>query len=236
MCRVKSLKKLSRRQKKKKKKRTDTISIKQGPRRETFSKNRLITKSSWITLQRKFYRINLLYSGLVKNKDRKMEKLWAPWRLEYIQKAEHDTQGCIFCLTPKEARDEDNLIVYRSNLSFVIMNKYPYNNGHVMIVPYMHESDLTRLSDEILLDIQHLIQLSIRALNQTMNPHGINIGVNLGRSGGAGIIDHLHYHLVPRWNGDTNFMPVLAGTKVISEALSETWCKLHSTFKILTKD
>jgi ATP adenylyltransferase len=164
-----------------------------------------------------------------------MQRLWAPWRLEYIQKA-HEEKGCIFCLKPKEAADEENLIVYRSSLSFVMMNKYPYNNGHLMIVPYQHEADLTCLSDEILLDIQHLLQLSVKALNQTMKPHGINIGVNLGRSGGAGIVDHLHYHLVPRWNGDTNFMPVISGTKVISEALSATWHKLHTAFTSLAGD
>ena len=165
-----------------------------------------------------------------------MKRLWAPWRMEYIQTAEQDDQGCIFCIKPKEARDEENLIVYRSASSFVMMNKYPYNNGHMMIVPYQHQSDLTHLSDDVLLDIQHMIQLAIKALNQTMNPHGINIGVNLGRSGGAGIVDHLHYHLVPRWNGDTNFMPVLSGTKVISEAISTTRHKLHTAFKNLTKD
>jgi ATP adenylyltransferase len=165
-----------------------------------------------------------------------MEKLWAPWRMEYIQNAEHDDQGCIFCVKPQEAKDKDNLIVHRSTSSFVIMNKYPYNNGHLMIVPYLHESDLTRLSDEILLDIQHLLQLSIIVLKQTMKPHGINIGINLGRCGGAGIVDHLHYHLVPRWNGDTNFMPILADTKVISEALTATREKLHTAFASLSKD
>ena len=164
-----------------------------------------------------------------------MERLWAPWRLEYIKNAQDDDeQECIFCAKPKESRDKENLIIYRSHHCFVIMNKYPYNNGHIMVVPYLHEADLTRFSDEILLNIQHSIQLAVKALQQTMDPHGINVGINLGRSAGAGIVDHLHYHLVPRWDGDTNFMPVLTGTKVISEGLSESWGKLHNAFKDLS--
>ncbi len=163
-----------------------------------------------------------------------MERLWAPWRLEYIKSTKDDEQECIFCQKQKETDDKENLIVYRSNLSFVIMNKFPYNNGHLMVVPYIHEADLTKLTDDVLLDMQHLLQLSLKALNDTMNPHGINIGVNLGRSAGAGIVDHLHYHMVPRWNGDTNYMPVLAGTKVISEALEDSWQKLHTSFKKLS--
>jgi ATP adenylyltransferase len=114
------------------------------------------------------------------------------------------------------------------------MNKYPYNNGHIMVVPYLHEADLTCLPDDILLDIQHIIQLSIKALQKTVRPHGINMGINLGRSAGAGITDHLHYHLVPRWDGDTNFMPILASTKVISEGITESWLKLHQAFEKLS--
>jgi len=163
-----------------------------------------------------------------------MKRLWAPWRMEYIKSVQDDDQECIFCQKPEQTDDKENLIVYRSDQSFVIMNKFPYNNGHLMVVPYNHESDLTKFNDEVLLDIQHLLQLSIQALNETMNPHGFNIGINLGRSAGAGIDDHLHYHIVPRWNGDTNYMPVLAGTKVISEALEDSWQKLHISFKKLS--
>jgi len=163
-----------------------------------------------------------------------MDRLWAPWRMEYIISTQDDDQECIFCQKPKETDDRENLIVYRSSQSFVIMNKFPYNNGHLMVVPYVHESDLTKFTDDVLLDMQHLLQLSLKALNETMKPHGINIGVNLGRSAGAGIVDHLHYHMVPRWNGDTNYMPVLAGTKVISEALVDSWQKLHTSFKKLS--
>jgi len=163
-----------------------------------------------------------------------MERLWAPWRMEYILSAEEQDQACIFCEKPKETTDKENLIVYRSKLSFVIMNKYPYNNGHVMVVPYVHEANYLNLSNDILMDMQHLLKLSIQALNDTMRPHGINIGLNLGRSAGAGIDEHLHYHLVPRWNGDTNYMPILTGTKVISEALVDSWEKLHTSFKKLS--
>jgi ATP adenylyltransferase len=163
-----------------------------------------------------------------------MDRLWAPWRMEYILSTQDDDQGCIFCEKPQEKTDEENLIVYRSEYSFVILNKYPYNNGHVMVVPYVHESNYLNLSGDILLDMQRQLQLSIKALNDTMHPHGINIGINLGRTAGAGIDEHLHYHLVPRWNGDTNFMPVLTGTKVVSESLSDSWEKLHTSFKKLT--
>jgi ATP adenylyltransferase len=163
-----------------------------------------------------------------------MERLWAPWRLEYIKSTQDDNQECIFCVKPKETDDESNLIVFRSNQSFVIMNKFPYNNGHLMVVPYLHESDLTKFEDVVLLDMQHLLQLSLQALKETMNPHGFNIGVNLGRTAGAGIVDHLHYHIVPRWNGDTNYMPVVSGTKVVSEALVDSWQKLSTSFKKLS--
>ena len=163
-----------------------------------------------------------------------MERLWAPWRLEYIKSAQEEEQTCIFCQKPAQAEDEKNLIVHRAAHCFVMLNKYPYTNGHLMVVPYLHESDLSKFTDEILLDMQHLLQLSIQALQNTMKPHGINIGINIGRSAGAGIVDHLHYHMVPRWTGDTNFMPILAGTKVVSEGLKEAWEKLHREFEKLS--
>jgi ATP adenylyltransferase len=159
-----------------------------------------------------------------------MKKLWAPWRFEYIASANESDEECIFCTKPKESNDRQNLIAYRSQHSFVMLNKYPYNNGHLMIVPYIHECDLGKLSDEVLLDLQHSLQKSILALNNTMHPHGLNIGINIGRTAGAGIDQHLHYHLVPRWNGDTNFMPVIAETKVVSESLKESWRKLKKEF------
>jgi ATP adenylyltransferase len=160
-----------------------------------------------------------------------MEKMWAPWRLEYIQNADKKDEGCIFCEKPKQQNDKENLIVHRDKHCFVILNKYPYNNGHLMVVPYEHKSDLLDLSDDILLNIQNVLQKVVAALRNTMEPHGFNIGVNMGRPAGAGIADHIHYHIVPRWNGDTNYMPVLANTKVVSEALDQTWEKLQKEFK-----
>jgi ATP adenylyltransferase len=151
--------------------------------------------------------------------------------MKYILEAQESDEGCIFCDKPKEKNDAENLIVHRSDFCFVILNKYPYNNGHLMIVPYVHESDFTKLSTEIAIDMHHAIKRSVIALQNTIKPHGLNIGINLGRTAGAGIEDHLHYHIVPRWNGDTNFMPVISGTKVVSEALQQTWKKLHRAFK-----
>jgi ATP adenylyltransferase len=161
-----------------------------------------------------------------------MKALWAPWRMEYIQDAkENQTQECIFCTKPKQKQNQQNLIVYESEHCFVMLNKFPYNNGHLMVIPYIHESDPTALTDSVFLDIQHTLNKTILAVRQTMEPHGLNIGMNLGRTAGAGIEDHLHWHLVPRWNGDTNFMPVIADTKVISEALDQTWQKLVAAYK-----
>jgi ATP adenylyltransferase len=164
-----------------------------------------------------------------------MKALWAPWRMEYIQEAkENQIQECIFCTKPKQKQNQKNLIVYESSQCFVMLNKFPYNNGHLMVIPYIHESDPTALVDAVLLDIQHTLNKTVLAVRETMDPHGLNIGMNLGRTAGAGIEDHLHWHLVPRWNGDTNFMPVLADTKVVSEALDQTWLKLVQAFKTLS--
>jgi ATP adenylyltransferase len=160
-----------------------------------------------------------------------MKKIWAPWRLEYIKNAEKTNSECIFCTKPEENKDKENLIVHKDKYCFIILNKYPYNNGHLMVVPYEHKSDFLQFSDDVLLNIQNVIQKAIKALNNTMAPHGFNIGINMGRPAGAGIADHLHYHIVPRWNGDTNYMPVLSNTKVVSEALDQTWEKLHEEFK-----
>ena len=160
-----------------------------------------------------------------------MEKLWAPWRMEYILDAKNPAKGCIFCDLPGQQNDEENYIVHRSDLSFVMLNKFPYNNGHIMVIPYKHESDYTALDQEIISDAQQLIQKSLIALKNSMDPHGFNIGLNLGRTAGAGIDAHLHYHIVPRWDGDTNFMPVIGDTKVISESLQRSWQKLTREFQ-----
>jgi ATP adenylyltransferase len=158
--------------------------------------------------------------------------MWAPWRMEYIlSESEDKSDDCIFCTFPAEKNDEKNLIVYRSEFCFIILNKYPYNNAHIMVVPYNHVSDILELDEKELLDIQKTIQKSVRVLRKEVRPHAMNIGMNLGRLAGAGIDEHLHYHIVPRWDGDTNFMPVLTDTKVISESLNETWQRLYKGFK-----
>jgi len=160
-----------------------------------------------------------------------MKQLWAPWRMVYILDEIEEKKGCIFCDLPKKDDDKKNLIVYRSKHCFVILNKYPYNNGHVLIVPYKHSSDYINLEDQILFDIQKTAQKTIQVMQNVMQPHAINMGINLGRTAGAGIDQHLHYHIVPRWDGDTNFMPVISDTKVVSEALDATRDKLYREFQ-----
>lgn len=153
----------------------------------------------------------------------KMEKLWAPWRVEYIR---NPGTGCFFCSGYKSKDDRKVFIVERGEKAFTIMNRFPYNNGHLMIAPVRHVGQIESLNDGEILAINHLISRVIRALDYAMKPQGYNIGVNQGRVAGAGVVDHVHFHLVPRWQGDTNFMPLLAETKVISEALLETYDKI----------
>lgn len=163
-----------------------------------------------------------------------MKIMWAPWRIEYIRSPKHD--GCIFCDFPKENRDRERLILYRGEHCFIIMNNYPYNPGHVMIAPYRHVGKWEDLTDQELLEMMQLSQLVIKALKRTMNPHGFNMGVNLGRVAGAGIDDHVHLHIVPRWNGDTNFMPVIADTKVIPESLEEAYDELKAAIDEIVEE
>ncbi len=163
-----------------------------------------------------------------------MKQLWAPWRIQYIRSPKHD--GCIFCDFPKENRDRERLILYRGKHSFIIMNNYPYNPGHVMIAPYRHVGKWEDLNDEELLEIMKLSQLAVKAIKRVMNPDGFNMGVNLGRVAGAGIDDHVHLHIVPRWNGDTNFMPVVADTKVIPESLQEAYDGLRKAVEEVAKE
>ena len=160
-----------------------------------------------------------------------MDKLWAPWRMEYILSVKEENEtGCIFCKRIPQNDDKKNLILYRGETVFVIMNKFPYNSGHLMVVPYRHTGDLQALQAEELTELFTVLQMCQRVLDAVMHPHGYNIGMNLGRVAGAGIEDHLHLHIVPRWNGDTNFMPIIANTKVISEALDKTYDKLKEAF------
>ncbi len=164
-----------------------------------------------------------------------MDNLWAPWRMEYIQK-EKDGEGesCIFCNRIQQKKDRQNLILFRSREAFIIMNRFPYNNGHLMVVPFRHTGDILELHSGEKEELFNLIQLSTRALTEVMQPDGFNIGMNLGRVAGAGVVDHLHFHVVPRWNGDTNFMPVLSDTKVISESLDQSYEKLSEILNKLS--
>jgi ATP adenylyltransferase len=163
--------------------------------------------------------------------DRVMENLWAPWRMEFI-KAEK-REGCIFCAFPAESgeeADQRNLVLGRSAHSFAILNKYPYNNGHLMVIPRRHTAEFTALPEEELFDLHRLLQRSVRLLNHAYRPEGFNIGMNLGKVAGAGIADHLHYHVVPRWGGDTNFMPIISDTKVLIQALDESYRLLRQLY------
>ena len=157
------------------------------------------------------------------------DKLWAPWRIEYI--TSEKPKECFLCQYPKDNNDQKRLILYRGDETFVIMNYYPYNNGHLLIAPYQHTSEISDLSSNAKLEMMNLMEASIKILKESMNAEGFNTGFNLGKVAGAGIKDHLHMHIVPRWNGDTNFMPVLGHTKVISEGLEETWKKLYKYYQ-----
>ncbi len=158
-----------------------------------------------------------------------METLWAPWRIEYILQPK--VEGCIFCTKSTEQNDRRNLIVHRGQRCFVIMNYYPYNNGHLMVIPYRHVARLNKLSQDEHLEMMQLVSRSTDIITETMKAEGFNIGINIGKVAGAGIREHLHIHVVPRWNGDTNFMPVTGHTKVISQALEETWTLLKEAFR-----
>jgi ATP adenylyltransferase len=149
--------------------------------------------------------------------------------MEYIGSArEGKDEGCLFCEKPKEGDDEKALILARTELSFAMLNRYPYNSGHLMIAPFRHVGELEEVKDDESLDMQQLLQRCIKALNEAMQPEGFNIGMNLGTVAGAGIPDHLHWHVVPRWNGDTNFMPVISDTKVLPDELWRTYSKIAS--------
>jgi ATP adenylyltransferase len=179
-----------------------------------------------------------------------LDHLWSPWRLEYVigpktakerrqgvpadakerrQGVPADSAGCVFCDVSRLPHPA-SLVVYEGDLSYVILNLYPYNNGHLMVVPYRHEPTLAGLTSDEMNDVGRLTQLSERALREAYRLDGINIGVNLGREAGAGIVEHVHVHLVPRWNGDTNFMTTVGQTRVLPEKLAETAARLRPIF------
>lgn len=159
-----------------------------------------------------------------------MKNLWAPWRMEYIL-SDGNEEGCILCPGSDRSRDEERLILYAGSLSMIIMNKYPYNNGHLLVAPVRHVSGLADLDHDEMLDLLSKVRQSTEILKGLMNPEGFNVGLNLGRVAGAGVEDHLHFHIVPRWNGDTNFMTVFGDVRVIPEHIKETYKKLRQKFQ-----
>jgi ATP adenylyltransferase len=158
-----------------------------------------------------------------------MEHLWTPWRSTYVTR-DSSVGQCIFCAAIAESNDEENLLLYRGKYNFVILNRYPYSSGHLMIAPNVHVSRLTDIADEDAGEMMQLARTSEAILEDVYQPHGINLGMNLGQAAGAGIASHIHLHILPRWIGDANFMTVVAHTRVIPEALAETYQKLRNHF------
>jgi ATP adenylyltransferase len=163
-----------------------------------------------------------------------MERLWSPWRLAYVSSASGEPTACIFCNTSEPGRGD--LVVARGRVAFVILNLYPYNNGHMMIVPERHVPNLASLNAEEQAELMQLTRRAELALTEAYNPQGINVGINIGRPAGAGVADHVHVHVVPRWNGDTNFMTVVGNVRVVPEDLAATRAKLAPIFARLAKD
>lgn len=160
-----------------------------------------------------------------------MKHLFTPWRMEYILKAKQP--GCVFCAMLEEKDDVTSLIVHRGERSFLVLNKYPYNNGHFMVVPYRHVDTLEELEPAELAEMMSLTTLGMRALRRTLRPEGFNFGANVGEVAGAGVKDHVHMHVVPRWSGDTNYMSVLSETRVIPQSLAETYKQLKEALDAL---
>jgi len=159
-----------------------------------------------------------------------MERVWAPWRLQYYRDKEQYS-GCVFCLEDGGEQDRQRYVLCRSRHAYVMLNKFPFVGGHLLIIPFRHVGDLTELTDDEGLELHRLARLSCRLLGEALHPSGFNLGMNLGVDGGAGICEHLHLHLVPRWRGDTNFMPMLAEVRVLPQHLDETYALLAPLFQ-----
>ncbi|MFN2589954.1 MAG: HIT domain-containing protein [Actinomycetota bacterium] len=160
-----------------------------------------------------------------------MERLWAPWRMAYIEESTSaEPEGCIFCDKPAAGDDEGNLIVARAGRAFVMLNAFPYNPGHLLVAPFRHAADLDDLEPEDAAEASQLLARAVRALKDATSPDGFNIGMNLGRVAGAGVPGHVHWHVVPRWNGDTNYMATVGETRVLPEMLHDTYAKLVTRF------
>jgi ATP adenylyltransferase len=158
-----------------------------------------------------------------------MKRMWAPWRMEYL--ISNKDEGCIFCEKPAEKRDGENYLLYRGQHGYILLNLYPYSNGHLMVAPYQHVASLEDLAPEVLTELMLLVNLSLRVLRRALKPQGFNVGVNIGKAAGAGFVNHVHIHIVPRWAGDTNFMPLLAETRIIPELLDETYERLRTALQ-----
>ena len=164
-----------------------------------------------------------------------MERLWTPWRLTYVTGV-GEAQGCVFCAAhAADATAPDSLVVFRGAACFVVLNLYPYNNGHLMVVPDRHVASLDALTAAERDELMELTRRAEVALTEAYRPHGLNVGINLGKAAGAGVVDHLHVHLVPRWNGDTNFMTVVGQTRVLPEELDQTGARLRPIFARLAQ-
>ena len=161
-----------------------------------------------------------------------MKQLWAPWRMELIESDKSDPRkgGCIFCDLPRATDDRENLVLGRTAHCFAILNKFPYNNGHLMVVPRSHVSDLSSLPQAEHQELSEKLRVAVRLVGAAYAAQGCNLGMNLGNAAGAGIAAHLHWHVVPRWNGDTNFMPIVGDTKVMIEHLHASWDRLRPLF------
>ena len=159
-----------------------------------------------------------------------MEIKWTPWRSQYIKRDEPADSDCALCHAHQAGDDARLLVLHRGEHAYVLMNLYPYNPGHLMVVPYEHTAGFDALLDPVAAELMLLAQRCTRVLTAAMHPQGFNLGMNLGRSGGAGIEEHLHFHVVPRWNGDTNFMPLIGGVKLVPEAIDDTYAALQPLF------
>ncbi|HEY7163478.1 MAG TPA: HIT domain-containing protein [Candidatus Binatia bacterium] len=162
-----------------------------------------------------------------------MKQLWAPWRMAYIDEGSK-APGCVFCENLKHKDSREVLVITQTRHSMVMLNKYPYNNGHLLLAPKRHESELIRLPAEEYVDLSEALRKSVEVIRHVLKPGGVNLGMNLGHTAGAGIEDHLHWHVVPRWDGDTNFMPVIAETKVMPQHLLDSYDRLKSHFENLS--
>lgn len=162
-----------------------------------------------------------------------MKQLWAPWRMAYVDQNSKEA-GCIFCNNLQESDPRDALVLATTPHSMAMLNKYPYNNGHLLLAPKRHEKNLSGLSAEEFNDLNDALRRSVDIVRQVLNPGGINLGMNLGKCAGAGVEDHLHWHVVPRWEGDTNFMPVVAETRVMPQHLLDSYDRLQPHFRYLS--